>query len=346
MSPTSDDDSSTGATDSDASASAQPPAVPETCANCGRAFAGEYCPACGQRAGAGLSIVSILGGFARELLNTERGLWRTFRDLTLRPGTTVQRYLQGERRPFTSPGRYLLVGAIVATVVSAILQGIGVTGSNIGRLAINAARGFTEGVQDPEEATTTSFEGTAWSAAIQDLEQLGAYPALALVVIAGLVGILYWALFRQDTDSPAEALAVAAYATAHATILSQCADFIFELFVHYGTPRAQVSTAFDWSSEALLFIYPGFLTYGCFGASVWNGIKGGLGLTWGCTEAVMVAIAGLAGYTEWLLWAYPDAYSGGGPESVIVAATFTAFILLVHGAFELYARYRYGGRSA
>jgi hypothetical protein len=133
-------------------------------------------------------------------------------------------------------------------------------------------RGFTEGVQDPGKATTTSF-GTAWSAAIQDLEQLGAYPALALVVIAGLVGILYWTLFRQDTDSPAEALAVAAYATAHATILSQCADFIFELFVHYGAPRAQVSTAFDRSSEALI---RAFSRVGALGQACGTASKGDL----------------------------------------------------------------------
>ncbi|MFB6272217.1 MAG: DUF3667 domain-containing protein [Salinibacter sp.] len=124
MSSTLDDDSSTDTTDSDASASAQPPAVPETCANCGRTFAGEYCPSCGQRVGSGLSLIRILGGFVRELVETERGLWRTFRDLTLRPGTAVRSYLAGARQPFTSPGRYLLVGAIVATVASATLQGL------------------------------------------------------------------------------------------------------------------------------------------------------------------------------------------------------------------------------
>lgn len=346
MSSTPDDDSSTSATDSDASASANPPAVPETCANCGRTFVGEYCPACGQRAGSELSVIRILGGFVRELVDTERGLWRTFRDLTLRPGTAVRAYLAGAREPFTSPGRYLLVGALVTTVASATLQRIGALDLNIGRFAVNVAQGFGRASLDSGEAVPPSLEGTALTAAVQDLEQLGAYPALVLVMVAGLVGLLYWALFRRDTNSPAEAFAVATYATAHAVILFQCADFVSELFVQYGTPGARLATAFEWSSRALLFVYPGVLTYGCFAASVWNGIKGGLGLAWGYIEAALVAIVGLVGYAEWLLWAYPDAYSRGELETAIIAGAFATFLFLVHGALELYARYRYGGYSA
>ncbi|MCS3641448.1 DUF3667 domain-containing protein [Salinibacter ruber] len=347
MSSIPDGDASTGTSSSAPSGAAQPPAVPETCANCGRTFVGDYCPACGQRAEPELSIIRILGGFVRELIDTERGLWRTFRDLTLHPGTAVRAYLAGARQPFTNPGRYLLVGAIVTTVASAALEGIGAPDHNIGRFAVHVAQGFTKGaVEDSGEAAAASLEGTAWGAAVQDLEQLGAYPALALVLIAGLVGLLYWALFRRDTNVPAEAFAVGTYATAHAVILYQCADCILELFVHHGALGTRLSTAFDWGSQALLFIYPGVLTYGCFGASVWNGIKGGLGLAWGYTEAALVSIVGLAGYAEWLLWAYPNAYSGSGPGGVIVAVAFAAVLLLVHGAFELYARYRHGGHSA
>jgi len=293
-------------------------------------------------------VISILGGFVRELVDTERGLWRTFRDLTLRPGTAVRAYLAGARQPFTSPGRYLLVGAIITTVASATLQWIGAPESGFGRFAVNAAEGFARGdTQDSGEAAATiSLEGTAWSAAVQDLEQLGASPALVLVMIAGLVGLLYWALFRRDTNSPAEAFAVATYATAHAVILCQCADFVFELFVHYGAPGARLSTAFEWSSWALLFVYPGVLTYGCFGASVWNGIKGSVGLAWGYIEAALVAIVGLVGYAEWLLWTNPDAYSRGLPGVAVVVVVFVAFRFLVQGALELYGRYRYGGHSA
>ncbi|MCS3663247.1 hypothetical protein GGP65_000850 [Salinibacter ruber] len=343
MSSIPDGDASTGTSSSAPSGSARPPAVPETCANCGRTFVGDYCPACGQRAEPELSIISILGGFVRELIDTERGLWRTFRDLTLHPGTAVRAYLAGARQPFTNPGRYLLVGALVITAFSATLQGVGAPDSNIGRLAVIVANGFRSGLQGAGE--TAPLEGTAWSAAVQDLEQLGAYPALVLMLIAGLVGLLYWALFRRDTNSPAEAFAVGTYATAHAVILYQCTNVVFELLVHYGALETGISTTFEWALRVLLFVYPSVLTYGCFGASMRNSVKGGLGFAWGYIEAAFVALVGLAGYAEWLLWAYPNAYSGSGP-GMAVAVALAAVLLLVHGAFELYARYRHGGHSA
>ncbi len=335
-------DDNTSTTNSDPSTSARPPVVPETCANCGRTFIGDYCPGCGQRAEPAISILHILGGFVRELVDTERGLWRTFRDLTLRPGTAVKDYLTGTRRPFTSPGRYLLVGALVVTVLAATLEEIGAPASNIGRLAVIAANGFGDGVQDPGH--TAPLEGTAWKAATQDLEQFGAYPALVLMLIAGLVGVLYWALFRRSMTFPAEAFAVATYATAHTVVLYQSTDFVFELLVHYGALETQASLVFERASEAILFVYPCVLTYGCFGSSVWNGVKGSLGFLWGYIEAPLVALAGLAGYAEWLAWTNPDAYSGDGPGAAITGFFF-AVLLLVHGAFKLYARYRYGGHS-
>ena len=172
--------------------------------------------------------------------------------LRLHPGTAVRAYLAGARQPFTNPGRYLLVGAIVTTVASAALQGIGAPDHNIGRFAVHVAQGFTKGAaEDSGEAATASLEGTAWSAAVQDLEQLGAYPALALVLIAGLVGLLYWALFRRDTNVPAEAFAVGTYATAHAVILYQSTNVVFEFLVHYGALEAGISTTFEWALRVL-----------------------------------------------------------------------------------------------
>lgn len=332
MSSPSDDDPIPGVPDLDAPPSTQAPVKLETCVNCGRTFNGEYCPACGQQADSELSIIGILGGFARELVDTEQGLWQTFKDLTLRPGTTVRAYLAGTRKPLTSPGRYLLVGAIVATGISMILQGVGASPWNPGLLATNVAQGFAEG-------TETSWEGTAWNAGVRSLQEFGAVPALVLLVLAGLAGVLYRSLFRKAANSPAEALAVAAYATAHATILFQGVHFAFELVEHYGGLGTRLSTVFEWISNATLLLYPGFVTYGCFGASVWNGIKGVLGWTWAYVEVCLVAIIGLSGYAEWLLWAHPDAYPGEGPAAM-VAIGFGVFLLLVHGVLELYGWYR------
>jgi hypothetical protein len=48
----------------------------------------------------------------------ERGLLRTFRDLTVRPGAMLRGYFEGRRRLYTGPLTYLLLAAAVSLVVS------------------------------------------------------------------------------------------------------------------------------------------------------------------------------------------------------------------------------------
>ena len=45
-----------------------------------------------------------LGGeFVAEFFTAERGLWKTFLELTVRPGRTARNYLDGKRKRYTSP---------------------------------------------------------------------------------------------------------------------------------------------------------------------------------------------------------------------------------------------------
>lgn len=330
----SDSGSNTGKSDPGPPASMRVPVEIETCANCGRTFSGEYCPSCGQRVESELSVISILGGFVRELIETERGLWRTFKDFTLRPGTATRHYLNGVRRPFTSPGRYLLVGAIVATGSTTILNWVGTPSDGLGRFAISAAQGFTRG-----SGTAGASGESAWSATLHGLEQLGAVPAVVLLMLAGIAGLLYRPLFRQETDSLAEALAVATYGAAHAAILYSGTELTLELVGHYGKLGARMTTFFEWIPNGVLLLYPGVLTYGCFGPRWWNGMKGALGWTWANVESALVVIMGITGYAEWLHRINPETYTGSGPGAGVAGAS-AAFLILVHGLLEVYFRYR------
>ncbi|MFB6232335.1 MAG: hypothetical protein ABEL04_14390 [Salinibacter sp.] len=56
------------------------------CPNCGRIFAGDYCPTCGQEADPSSSVAGVIGGFFRELVDLENGFGATLVGLTLRPG--------------------------------------------------------------------------------------------------------------------------------------------------------------------------------------------------------------------------------------------------------------------
>lgn len=321
-------DSESDPTDPESSAQKASEAVVETieCLNCGRRFVGDYCPNCGQEAHKEISTIEVVGDFFRELVDTEHGFWHTFKGLTLQPGTTLQRYLQGERRPFMNPGRYLLVSAVIGGGLIQILQWIAPFTPQqgiIGGMATAFAGGFARGVRGVEVAPSNS----AFAEASRHAEQLGSLRILTLVALAGLVGLLYRVLFRRHVSSLGESFALAAYAVGHAVILLSGTRFVLGVIHQYWIDVTPLGL---FAFFALLLVYPGTVTYGCFGANWWNGVKGTLGTLWALMEMVFVVLVGIGGYAGWLLWAHPATYSGREPV-VIALVGGGIILLLLHG---------------
>jgi uncharacterized membrane protein len=296
------------------------------CPNCGRVFTGTYCPDCGQEANRELSTVEVFGDFFRELVDTERGFWHTFKGLMLRPGTTVRRYLEGEHRPFMSPGRYLLVSAVIGGVLTQILQWI-VPSTPRQALMVGIATGFATGFIGGTQEQEALPSESAVAEAAHRAEHLGSLRILTLVALAGLAGLLYRSLFRRHVGSLGESYALAAYAVGHAVILMSGARFVLGMIHQYWIDVSMLSA---FAFLALLLFYPGTVTYGCFGASWWNGLKGTLGTLWALVEMAFVSLVGIGGYAGWLLWAHPETYSGREP--VVTALVGGGIILLLlHG---------------
>lgn len=87
------------------------PPEPRDCSNCGAPLTGRFCVDCGQKASVDQlrmrSWISELWDLSASL---ETRMWTTFIGLTVRPGKTVLRYLQGQRIRFTSPLKYAVLG--------------------------------------------------------------------------------------------------------------------------------------------------------------------------------------------------------------------------------------------
>lgn len=312
----------------DVSAEDDANAVVETteCRNCGRRFVGDYCPDCGQEASKQLSGVEIFGDFFRELVDTEHGFWHTFKGLTLRPGTTLRRYLHGERRPLMSPGRYLLVSTVIGGGLTQILRWI-VPSTTQQALLVGIATGFATGFAEGAQGKEILPSDSAVAEAAHHAEHLGSLRILTLVALAGLAGLLYRVLFRRHVGSLGESFALAAYAVGHAVILMNGVLLVLGVIHRYWV---DVSLLIAFAFFVLLLFYPGTVTYACFGASWWNGLKGTLGTLWALVEMVFVVTVGIGGYAGWLLWAYPETYSG--TESVLFALLGGGLILLLlHG---------------
>lgn len=323
-----------------------PEQVVETveCPNCGRVFTGTYCPDCGQEADPSTSITGVIGGFFREFGDLENGFWPTFVGLTLRPGTTASRYLEGARRPFLSPGRYLLVGTVFTAGVNQLFRWMGIWDPGaanrglFGRFVSGFSQGYVKGYKDARDSDAP-FPEAAWEESIQSLQQLGSARVFWLLITTVLLGLLYRLLFPRETRSSAQSVALAAFTMGHAMILYSLGILVLTPLEHHGALGTEAPQILGTSLlVASFFAYPGILTYRCFGASWSNGLKGALGMAWAFVDTTLVAGIVVSSYAQWLLWTHPDAYPAGASlpsplETVIL-------LVLVHVPIVLYTVYQ------
>jgi Protein of unknown function (DUF3667) len=85
-----------------------------TCLNCGHAFSGAYCPACGQKHGAPMPTTKeIVGDLMRSALSPGGKLFESLRVLMLKPGELTRAYLAGQRLRYVHPVRLYLLGVFL-----------------------------------------------------------------------------------------------------------------------------------------------------------------------------------------------------------------------------------------
>ncbi len=96
----------------------------KTCANCDAPLQGPFCHVCGQPEKTPIRDVISLGSDALDyLFDVDARLWRTLRDLFVRPGRLTQGYLAGKRMSFVRPLRiYLITSAILFIVISSMAE--------------------------------------------------------------------------------------------------------------------------------------------------------------------------------------------------------------------------------
>ena len=95
-----------------------------TCANCGTIFAGEFCPACGQKAHIHRSLGAIGHDIMHGVLHLDGKLWETLQLLAFKPGELTRRYIIGERAKFVSPMAMFL---FTVFAMFAVFQMVGIS---------------------------------------------------------------------------------------------------------------------------------------------------------------------------------------------------------------------------
>ena len=98
------------------------------CATCGTRFEGNYCPRCGQSASVGIySFKKAFLLFLDVWGLGNRGMFRTIRDLLLRPGYMIRDYLQGMQMAYFPPFKMFFLLIALSLLVS---SGFNIKGEN------------------------------------------------------------------------------------------------------------------------------------------------------------------------------------------------------------------------
>lgn len=100
--------------------SANQPTMMISCKNCGASSSGAFCSACGQRTPIHpISWTEMGHQITHAVLHIEDGLLFTLRSLFLKPGWTIEAYLDGQRKKFYNPLLLLILVAGIGSLLFA-----------------------------------------------------------------------------------------------------------------------------------------------------------------------------------------------------------------------------------
>lgn len=87
------------------------------CKNCANKFQGSYCNHCGQKVITRLNASFLWHGLRDELLEIDRGLLLTFKELWTHPGLMVAKYIGGDTKKYYSPIKYLIFWSAIVIIL-------------------------------------------------------------------------------------------------------------------------------------------------------------------------------------------------------------------------------------
>lgn len=164
------------------------------CFTCGEEYHGNYCPQCGQSARIGrYSFKNALLLFLDVWGVGNRGMFRTLRDLLLRPGYMIRDYISGMQMAYFPPFKLLFLLTALWTLVQ---SGVNLEGTNY--LAERHERTVEKYGGQGEDAFDNAFNTVFYNLS----EFLETKTAFAYLVIALLVTLPLYLFFRKSSNIP------------------------------------------------------------------------------------------------------------------------------------------------
>lgn len=173
------------------------------CCTCGEEFQGNYCPRCGQPAKIGrYSFKAALLLFLDVWGMGNRGMFRTLRDLILRPGYMIRDYISGMQMAYFPPFKLLFLLTALTLVVE----------SGINLKSENFSKSYKEQVveesadsiaKNQADMTFSEHFDRAQNELIQGLRNLGEKnPSLFWLLMLAMLSAPLYPLFRKCPTIP------------------------------------------------------------------------------------------------------------------------------------------------
>ena len=170
------------------------------CGTCGQEFQGNYCPCCGQSAKIGrYSFKNALLLFLDVWGMGNRGMFRTLRDLILRPGYLIRDYISGMQMAYFPPFKLLFLLTALLLVVD---SGVNLKGkdylANYHEKTVKTGNSFAK--KDKQKQTTREER---WDRVIVKLREFReSNPAFFWVALLFVLSLPLYLFFRKCPNIP------------------------------------------------------------------------------------------------------------------------------------------------
>ena len=170
------------------------------CGTCGQEFQGNYCPCCGQSAKIGrYSFKNALLLFLDVWGMGNRGMFRTLRDLILRPGYLIRDYISGMQMAYFPPFKLLFLLTALLLVVD---SGVNLKGedylANYHEKTVKTGNSFAK--KDKQKETTRDER---WDRVIVKLREFReSNPAFFWVAMLFVLSLPLYLFFRKCPNIP------------------------------------------------------------------------------------------------------------------------------------------------
>lgn len=175
------------------------------CRTCGEEYQGNYCPQCGQPAKIGrYSFKNAILLFLDVWGMGNRGMFRTLRDLILRPGYMTRDYISGMQMAYFPPFKLLFLLVAFSFIV---ISGFNLSGKNIDDEEVNIVLKYKQESVTAEHSKKLLTEDERFDEEYQHfvdkfMEFQENSPAIFWLVILSIFSVPLYFLFKKSPNIP------------------------------------------------------------------------------------------------------------------------------------------------